>query len=75
MPESRVIEFVSRLGHESVHCVHSALTEALTPVRVRLVAYWLNGVMNWVVREVSYWLRGTLRGSELMLCTGRSKCR
>ena len=52
------MEFVSRLRHELVHCVHSALT----PVRVRLVSYWLNEVMNRVDRGVIHWLIGDFRG-------------
>ena len=64
MSESRVIEFVCRLENAEctqwtnalVYCVHSALTP------VRLVAYWLNGVTNWVDREVTHWLMGDSKG-------------
>ena len=40
------------------HCIHSALS----PVRVRLVAYWLDGVTNWVDREVTHRLMRDSRG-------------
>ena len=58
MSKSRVIEFVSRLGHELVHYVHSVLI----PVPVCLVAYWLNGVTNWVNWGIRHWLMADFRG-------------